>query len=107
MENVTGYVETRLKLFKIEAREEMSAALARLIQASLVFFLVFTVITFVNIAVGIALGLVWGSYVWGFLAVAAFYLLLVLIVVIFGDRMGLKEKIYQYLGEPQNGKENE
>ena len=107
MDDVSAYLETRLKLFKIEAREELSEAIARILQAGLIFLLIFLGLVFLSITAGLYLGMLLDNYVLGFLIISGFYILTSIALILFGDKLGLRDKIYKYLGEPFKTKDDE
>lgn len=92
--NLTGYIETRIELMKYEVKEDMAKAIAKvsllLLGAMLfTFFLLFS-----SVAVAIKIGESIGSFA-GFSIVAGFYLLILLIIIILRDPIGksLENKI--------------
>jgi uncharacterized membrane protein YqjE len=92
--NLTGYVETRIELLKYEIKEDMAKAIARL---SLVFLtaLLFTFfLLFISVSVAIKIGESMGNFA-GFGMVAGFYFLFMLIVILFRKPIGenIEEKI--------------
>jgi uncharacterized membrane protein YqjE len=92
--NLTGYVETRIELLKYEIKEDMAKAIARLSLVLLTALLFTFFLLFISVSVAIKLGEVWGNFV-GFGIVAGFYLLLMLIIVLFRKPISksLEEKI--------------
>lgn len=82
IESLTGYVETRVELLKMEVREDIAKALAKL---SLFFVLAFSFVIFL-VFISIALALWIGEslgLVLGFAIVAAVYLLITLTCLLF------------------------
>lgn len=94
IENLTGYVETRIELTKMEIREELARGLSRF----LLFILlggVFTLfIVLISIAVAHLIAKSLGAF-GGFAVVAGFYLLLALLL--FGFRKSIIEKLQDQL----------
>lgn len=81
VENLTGYIETRMELMKLEVREEIAKAIAHL---SILFFVLAAGSLFILFA-SVSLALLIGKYVGffeGFAIVAVFYLLVVIIIVL-------------------------
>ena len=84
--NLTGYVETRIELLKVEAKEEASKGLAKVILFLLICFIFSLVIIFLSVGVALLLSNELGPFA-GFGIVAGFYLVVGLVV------LGMKEKI--------------
>ena len=94
IENLTGYVETRIELTKMEIREDLAKALANF----LLFILLGVVLTFFLILISIAVAhLIAKSTgaIGGFAIVAGFYLLLGILV--FAFRATILEKLQNEL----------
>lgn len=94
IENITGYVEARIELMKIEIKEEVAKGLAK----ALVFIVILAVFTLFVMLISVAVALKVGEYVGmfgGFAIVAGFYLLLVLLLSLF--RESIIEKLEKQL----------
>ena len=94
IENLTGYVETRIELTKMEIREDLAKALSNF----LLFILLGVMFTFFLILISIAVAhLIAKSTgaIGGFAIVAGFYLLLALLV--FAFRGTILEKLQNEL----------
>lgn len=72
--NLTGYVETRVELLKIEVKEDVAKGLAQAISYLLIAFVVALFITFISIALALLLGQRLGNIA-GFSIVALIYLI--------------------------------
>ncbi len=72
--NLTGYVETRIELVKVEAKEELSKGLSTAVVYLLVAFVFALVIVFASVAVGLELAEIVGG-LWAFIIISGFYLL--------------------------------
>jgi len=84
VENVTGYVEARMELVKLEVREDLTKAISKL---SVFVFLAFAFtlfLMFISVAIAFMLGERVGTF-GGFAIVAGFYLSIVLILFFFRD----------------------
>ena len=82
VDNVTGYVEARIELLKIEIKEEVAKGLAR----TLVTVVMIAVLTLFVLLISVALAYKLSESVGmfgGFATVASFYLFLGLIVFLF------------------------
>lgn len=80
--NLTGYVEGRIELMKHEVKEDLARGLAKvsMIMLAALFFTFFLI--FVSVAVAFKLSESMGEFN-GFGIVAAFYLLLLVVIVLF------------------------
>lgn len=79
LSNLSGYVETRIELAKIEVKEQVGKGLARVVTYSLVAFLAAIFFVFVSIAGALLLGQILGPAM-GFLIVGVFYLIVGVVV---------------------------
>ena len=70
--NLTGYVETRIELVKVEAKEELAKGLSTVIVFLLLAFIVALVIVFVSVGIALRVGEALGNLA-AFSIVAAFY----------------------------------
>lgn len=96
--NLTGYIETRVELMKLEVREELAKAMAKL---SVLVVLV-AVGTLFILFFSVALALLLANYVGifgGFAIVAAIYLVITLIVLMMRANISeaLEEKLLDQL----------
>lgn len=78
--NLTGYVETRLELIKLEIREDIARSVARLTVLVVVIAVLSLFILFFSISIALLIGEYLG-YFEGFAIVAGFYLLLTVIII--------------------------
>ena len=84
--NLTGYVETRIELIKVEAREELSKGLSVVLVYVLLAFVFGLVIVFISIAAGLKLSETLGGF-WAFAIVSVFYLLVGLVLLWYRERI--------------------
>ena len=85
--NLTGYIETRIELMKYEVKEDMARAISKValilvISVFLLFFLLFA-----SAAVAHKIGESLGSFA-GYGIVAGFYLALLLLIVLLREPLG-------------------
>jgi uncharacterized membrane protein YqjE len=78
--NLTGYIETRVELLKIEAKEELSKGLSNVLVYLLLAFVFALVIVFISVAVALVIGDRIGSFA-GFSIVGGFYLLVGMVLM--------------------------
>jgi uncharacterized membrane protein YqjE len=79
--NLTGYVETRIELLKIEAKEEISKGLSKVLVYFLMAFVFAVFIVFLSVAVAMAIASRLGT-VAAFGIVSGFYLVLGIVLLI-------------------------
>lgn len=85
--NLTGYIETRIELMKYEVKEDMAKAIAKIsILLILAVFFVFFLL-FASAAVAHKIGESLGSFA-GYSIVAGFYLALLLLIIILREPLG-------------------
>lgn len=75
LSNLTGYVETRVELLKIEVKEDLSKGLAQAISYLFIAFILAVFVIFVSIALALLLGERFGNAA-GFSIIAFVYLVL-------------------------------
>ncbi|MGC3948288.1 MAG: phage holin family protein [Chryseolinea sp.] len=86
IEHLTGFVETRIELMKVEVQEE----LARVLSRALVFIVIMAVLTLFVLLFSMAVSFKIGEslgYFGGFAIVGGFYLLIGLIIFAFRTRI--------------------
>jgi uncharacterized membrane protein YqjE len=81
--NLTGYVEARIELLKIEIKEDVAKVLASALIFMVVFFFGFMFMVFFSIAVAHILNQYFNASYFGYSIVAGFYLIGFLIFMIF------------------------
>lgn len=74
--NITGYVETRLELLKMEVKEDVSEALSKAIVYLLIGFVLALVVLFASTCAALFIGNRIDNIAGGFGIVAGFYLLI-------------------------------
>ncbi|MCG8476905.1 MAG: phage holin family protein [Cytophagales bacterium] len=75
VDNLTGYVDAKVRLTKLQIQEEFSKGLAKLLVASMLFLMLFWVMLFGIVTVALFLGEYLESYALGFAIVTAIALL--------------------------------
>ena len=101
VDNITGYVEARIELLKIEIKEEIARSLAKTV-VIVVIIAVFTLfVLLISVAAAYEVGESIGR-VGGFASVATFYLLIGVLVFIF--RNPIAEVLEKRLDEKMKNK---
>jgi uncharacterized membrane protein YqjE len=92
--NLTGYVETRIELLKIEAKEEFSKGLSNVLVYILLAFVFALVVVFLSVAIALKISENLGGLA-GFGIVAGFYLILGVVLFYVRETMikNLEKKI--------------
>jgi len=88
MENLTGYVEARIELLKIEIKEDVAKVLARALMIMIVSLLSLLFLVFVSIGLAQYLNSVFGKNHVGYWMVAGIYGVPCLIFVLFRKSIG-------------------
>ena len=101
--NLTGYLDTRIDLVRLELQQKVSSAVVGTIHGVTLALLGLLFVIFVSIFAGLALNHALDSDYWGFGIVAGFYLLLLVLVLVGVDKAAfqgvankaLKDTIYK------------
>ena len=94
--NLTGYLDTRLDLVRLEVQQKASSALVGAIHGVALAMLGLLFIIFLSVFAGLALNSALDSQYLGFGIVAGFYLLLLVLVLVGVDKaafQGLANKV--------------
>jgi uncharacterized membrane protein YqjE len=84
--NLTGYVETRLEILKIEAKEELSKQTSNVIVYGTMAFMFAVVLLFSSVAIALAIGERLGNFV-GFAIVAGVYLIGGIVILVNREKL--------------------
>lgn len=84
--NLTGYVETKIELVKVEAKEELSKGLSKALFAFMVAFVFAVVLIFLSAGVALLLSEYWGPIA-GFGVVAGFYLIVGVALIVMRNKI--------------------
>lgn len=87
MNNLTGYIESRLELMKYEVKEDIARAIAKVSILLMLAVLFIFFLLFASAAVAHKIGESLGSFA-GYGIVSGFYLLLLLIIVLLREPLG-------------------
>ena len=101
--NLTGYLDTRIDLVRLEVQQKVSTVFVGTIHGAILAVLGLLFVIFVSIFAGLALNTALDSPYWGFGIVAGFYLLLLVLVLVGVDKTAfqglankaLKDTIYK------------
>ncbi|MCI1188446.1 phage holin family protein [Hymenobacter sp. DH14] len=101
--NLTGYLDTRIDIVRLELQQKASSVLVSTIHGAALAMLGLLFVIFVSIFAGLALNSALDSPYWGFGVVAGFYLVLLVLVLVGVDKAAfqgiankaLKDTIYK------------
>lgn len=85
-DSVTGYVEARIEILKIEIKEDVSKAIAAALIFALIGIGLVLFVFFVSLALAVKLGEYLGGFE-GFAIVAGLYLLIALLIFVFRKKL--------------------
>ena len=97
LENLTGYVEVRVKLLKLEVREEVAKIMTQGLLLALLLLVAFLFIIFFSIGIALFINQYGHESYVGFAFVAGFYLLF--FAVTFSFRKQIHKKLEQHFEE--------
>ena len=107
IENLTGLIETRLELAKIEMKEELAKIGARIIAMVVFSFLAVMIFIFFSIWMATLLNALIGSMWAGYAIVTGFYFLVLILLVVFKVHVILQAKIEDALMENVDSDDDE
>ena len=84
--NLTGYLDTRIDIVKLEIQQKVSTILVGTIHGAALAMMGLLFIIFVSIFAGLALNSALDSTYWGFGVVAGFYLVLLALALVGVDK---------------------
>jgi hypothetical protein len=84
--NLTGYVETRVEILKLEAKEEISKQAANAAVYGVIGLLFAVVLVFFSVAIALIIGESLGNFA-GFLIVSGFYLIVGVVLLLNRDKL--------------------
>jgi len=93
VENLSGYVEKRIELFKIEMKEDVSLGAARILIMLILSLALFMLILFLSLGGAVLLNRMLESDSLGFLLVAGFYLLIFVLFILLKDALKIEDKL--------------
>lgn len=107
IDNLTGLIETRLALAKIELKEELAKIAARVIAMVIFSFLGVMTVIFFSIWLASFLNSLLESVWAGYAIVTGFYLLILILLILFKVHILLQMKIEDALMENVDNEEDE
>jgi hypothetical protein len=96
VQHLTGYVETKVEIVKLELKRDLTSGLSKGITYLLIAFVFAMVLLFLSFGTAIVLSGLLGDF-WGFAIVATFYL--VIGIVLYANRKSLIKQFEKQLSE--------
>ncbi|OGX82245.1 hypothetical protein BEN47_18630 [Hymenobacter lapidarius] len=96
--NLTGYLDTRIDLVRLEIQQKVSTVFVSTIHGVTLAVLALMFVIFLSVFAGLALNSALDSSFWGFGIVAGFYLLLLVLVLVGVDKaafQGIANKAFK------------
>ena len=100
IENLTGLIEARLELAKIEIKEEVAKTGARIITGIVLAFLAVMIVIFLSMSLATWFNYLLDSVYLGYVIVTGFYLLVLVLLIVFKVHVWLQQKIEAMLIQP-------
>jgi len=85
-ENLSGYVESKIELFKVEVREEVVAILSKILVLLIIALCLFFCLILASLGLAYYLGTLVGM-TGGLLIVAGIYLLILILLIVFREQV--------------------
>jgi len=93
IENLTGLIDARLALAKLEIKEEVAKIGARIIAGVVISFLAVLIIIFFNFSAATFINSMLDSRWAGYAIVTGFYLIILVLLVVFKVHIALQKRI--------------
>lgn len=93
IENLTGLIEARLELAKLEIKEEVAKVGAMIIAGVVFSFLAVMIVIFFSMAAATFINSLMDSKWTGYALVTGFYLLILVLLIVFKVHIALQKKI--------------
>ncbi len=90
-ESIKKLVDTRMQIIKLELKDDLAKFLANAFLSLITISILLMAKLLISVGVSIYLGDVLQNYFLGFIIVAGFYILIFLLLLIFKNKIGLKE----------------
>ena len=97
VENFKGLVDTKIKILKLEIKDELANAMSKILIGVVLINLLFFALLLLSIALSIYLGEILNNYYLGFIGTGGIYIVLFIFLLVFKEKLGLKEAIEKEL----------
>ena len=93
IENLTGLIEARMELAKLEIKEEVAKLGSRIVAAIVFSFLLVMIIIFFSLSIATLLNHLLDSMFLGYIIITGVYLLVLVLLIAFKAHIWLQQKI--------------
>lgn len=107
IDNLTGLIETRIELAKIEMKEEVAKIGARIIAGVVLSFLLVMIIIFLSFSVATWINSLLESTYWGYFIITGFYLVFFILIIVLKAHIWLQQKIESSLIDTEENPEED
>lgn len=90
-DSIKKLVDTRLQIIKLELKDDLAKFLANAFISIITINILLFAVLLISIGVSILIGESLQNYFLGFMIVASFYILIFILLLIFRNKIGLKE----------------
>lgn len=95
-DNLSGFVEKKIALYKIELKEDAATVGAKLVILAILSLSLFMIILFISLAGAISVNLMLKSEYLGFVLVSGFYVVLFAIFGLFQKKLGIEQRLERF-----------
>lgn len=108
-DKISGMVESRVRLLQLELIERVSGAMSFLIFVVIFLLLAFGIVMFIGLGIAEMLSELFKSYILGYITVAAFFMILMMVFAANRKRMlkGLSSRFISVLTEKKDDDDDE
>jgi len=104
--HLTGFVETKIELLKLEASEKLSAFITKAIIFSVIVLFIFLALLLALIGASIKINLLLESQYLGYLVTAGILFIIILCLGLFLDKEAIAENLKQKFNKKKRSDEN-
>jgi len=103
IDNLTGLVDNKVELFKIEFKEDAAKAGSRIIVLLILGLSAFMAIMFISIALSILIGDALENEMTGFFIIGAFYILILIVFIFLNRTFNINKSLEKFILNILNG----
>jgi len=105
--NLSGLLKTEVELLRIDLKEDLAAVISKLLYVSVILIFCLFMLIMVSLSVASYLNELYASSYVGYLAIAGFYLVLIVVLVILKYRFDLIKSIKIFILQSFVNKEDQ
>jgi len=106
VDNLTGLVEKKVELFKIDLKEDAAKAGARIVVIAIMALSLFMAILFISIGLSFVIGNLLNSEMTGFFIMGGFYLLIILFFIFLNNVFKINKTLEKLIMDILNANED-